>query len=80
MSLVEEIKRRNVFRVGIAYTIVGWLLVQIAATVFPILQMPEWTVAFVTMLLVPTLFRLTRSAGRARGGPARRRISGTDRR
>ena len=52
MSLLDEIKRRNVFRVGIAYVIVGWLLVQVAATVFPILQMPEWTVAFVTMLLV----------------------------
>jgi TolB-like protein/Tfp pilus assembly protein PilF len=52
MPFVAEIKRRNVFRVGIAYAIVGWLLVQIAATVFPILQMPEWTVAFVTMLLV----------------------------
>jgi len=52
MSLLAEIQRRNVVRVAVAYAIVGWLLVQVAATVFPVLQMPAWTVAFVTMLLV----------------------------
>ncbi len=30
MAFIEELKRRNVFRVAIAYIIVGWLLLQVA--------------------------------------------------
>ena len=35
MSLIAELKRRNVFRVGAAYAIVAWLLVEVASLVFP---------------------------------------------
>ncbi len=35
MSLIAELKRRNVFRVGVAYGIVGWLLVEMASVVLP---------------------------------------------
>ena len=35
-----------------AYAIVGWILIEIAATVFPILKLPDWTVTFVTMLVL----------------------------
>ena len=35
MSLFSELKRRNVFRVGLAYLAGAWLLIQIADTVFP---------------------------------------------
>ena len=31
MSLIAELKRRNVFRVGVAYAIVAWLLVEVAS-------------------------------------------------
>jgi len=51
-SFFGELRRRNVVKVAVAYAIVGWVLVEIAATVFPVFQMPEWTVVFVTMLLI----------------------------
>ena len=48
----KELKRRNVVKVAVAYAIVGWLLVQVAATFFPILQLPAWTVTFVAGLVI----------------------------
>ena len=39
-----ELKRRNVYKVAVAYAIVGWLLVQIATQVFPFLDIPTWIV------------------------------------
>jgi TolB-like protein len=51
-SIWAELKRRNVVRVGVAYTVVSWLLIEVASTTFPILRLPEWTVAFVTVLLI----------------------------
>ncbi len=52
-QLFEELKRRNVIRVGIAYTVVGWLLVQITALAVPAFGMPPWvnTVVFYFVLL-----------------------------
>jgi len=52
MSFIAELKRRNVFRVGVAYGIVGWLLIEVAHTAFPTLQLPEWTTTLVTVLLI----------------------------
>ena len=52
MSFWGELRRRNVFKVGVAYAIVVWLLVQIVSTVFPALHLPEWTVTFVTALFI----------------------------
>lgn len=52
MSFWGELRRRNVVKVAIAYAIVGWIIVQIADTFFPALQLPEWTVTFVAALLV----------------------------
>ncbi len=52
MSLIAELKRRNVFRVGAAYGIVGWLLIEVAHTAFPTLQLPAWTTTLVTVLLI----------------------------
>ena len=34
-SFFFELKRRNVYKVAVAYAIVGWLLIQIATQVFP---------------------------------------------
>ena len=60
MSLLAELKRRNVFRVGIAYIVFGWLVLQVADIVFPALGLPEWTITLVIVLLaigvLPTLF------------------------
>ena len=52
MSLFNELKRRNVFRVGAAYAIVAWLLIQVVDTVFPRLGVPEWFVSAIMLLLI----------------------------
>ena len=49
-SVWAELKRRNVVKVAVAYAIVGWLLIEVASTVFPLLRLPDWTATFVTML------------------------------
>src|SRR5213082_1318848 len=46
-----ELKRRNVYKVAVAYAIVGWLLVQIATQVFPFLEIPNWIVRLVIVLV-----------------------------
>ena len=52
MSFLTELKRRNVFKVGVAYAIVAWLVIQIVATVFPILALPDWTTRFITIVII----------------------------
>jgi len=51
MSFFEELKRRNVFRVGIAYGVAAWLLIQIADTVFPRIGLSDSAVTLVIALL-----------------------------
>jgi len=50
MSFIEELKRRNVFRVGIAYLVVAWLVMQVADVVINNIGAPDWL--FETILLV----------------------------
>lgn len=52
MSFWEELKRRKVIKVAVAYAVVAWVLVQVADTFFPALQLPEWTLTFVAALLI----------------------------
>ncbi len=42
MPFIKELKRRNVIRVAIAYAVAAWLLIEITATTFPILKLPDW--------------------------------------
>ena len=42
-----ELKRRNVYKVAVAYAVVGWLLIQVATQVFPFLEIPNWAIRFV---------------------------------
>jgi len=51
MSLFKELKRRNVFRVGIAYAVATWLLIQVTDTVFPRIGLPDSAVTLVIALL-----------------------------
>jgi len=51
-NFVGELKRRNVYRVAIAYAVVAWLLMQIATQVFPFLEIPNWAIRLVIMLIV----------------------------
>jgi hypothetical protein len=47
-----ELKRRNVYKVGVAYAIVAWLLMQIASQIFPFFEIPNWVVRLVVILLI----------------------------
>ena len=51
-NLFAELKRRNVVRVGIAYVVVGWIVLQFADTMAPILNLPDWTTTLIAILLV----------------------------
>jgi len=52
-SLFQELKRRNVFRVGVAYAVVGWLLVEVSSVVLPTFGTPEWVLkAFMFFVLL----------------------------
>lgn len=52
MSLIAELKRRNVFRVGAAYAVVGWLVIEVTDTVFPHLGLPGWSVTLAIALVI----------------------------
>ena len=52
MSFIKELKRRNVIRVAITYAVAAWLLIEITATTFPILKLPDWSVTLVTVLVL----------------------------
>src|SRR5215510_5812938 len=51
-ELFGELKRRNVYKVAIAYAVVGWLLTQVATQVFPFFEIPNWAVRLVVLLLI----------------------------
>src|SRR6516225_3134489 len=46
-SLFAELKRRNVFKAGVAYLALGWVVTQITSTVAPALHLPDWVVSLV---------------------------------
>lgn len=52
MSFWGELRRRNVVKVGVAYAVVAWLVLQIVDVVFPSLSLPEWTQTLVVVLIV----------------------------
>src|SRR6478672_13811188 len=51
-NFFAELKRRNVYKVAIAYAVIAWLLMQIATQVFPFLEIPNWAIRLVIMLIV----------------------------
>jgi TolB-like protein/Tfp pilus assembly protein PilF len=52
MSLFAELKRRNVFRVGIAYIVLAWLLLQVGDTLAPALRLPDWINSALAFFLI----------------------------
>jgi TolB-like protein len=46
-----ELKRRNIYKVAVAYAVVAWLLIQVATQVFPFFEIPNWAIRLVIMLL-----------------------------
>ncbi len=68
MSFFAELKRRNVYKVAVAYAVVGWLVIQICSTVLPTFHAPEWVnqtlivlvaVGFPIALVLAWAFELT---------------------
>src|SRR6266699_1903647 len=51
-KFLTELKRRNVYKVAIAYGVVAWLLMQVASQIFPFFEIPNWAVRLVVLLLV----------------------------
>ena len=51
-GLFTELKRRNVFRVGAAYGIVGWLLVEMASVLLPTFDAPDWVMKAFSALVI----------------------------
>jgi hypothetical protein len=53
MKLLTEFRRRQVFKVGAAYAVVGWLLIQAASILFETFGAPAWVMqAFVTIVIL----------------------------
>jgi TolB-like protein/Tfp pilus assembly protein PilF len=86
-NIFTELKRRNVYKVAIAYAVVAWLLMQIASQIFPFFEIPNWAVRLVVLLLIigfpialilawafeltPEGIKLTDSADREAAKPSR---------
>jgi TolB-like protein/Tfp pilus assembly protein PilF len=51
-SFFAELKRRNVYKVAVAYAVVSWLLIQIATQVFPFFEIPNWAVRLVVLAMI----------------------------
>ncbi len=52
MSVVAELKRRNVVRMGVLYGLAAWLILQVADVLAPALGLPDWVMRLVALLLL----------------------------
>jgi TolB-like protein len=52
MTLLVELRRRNVFKVAAVYLIVAWLIAQMADVLAPALNLPSWTTRFIAFLVI----------------------------
>jgi TolB-like protein/cytochrome c-type biogenesis protein CcmH/NrfG len=50
-NFLTELKRRNVYKVAVAYAVVGWLSIQVATQIFPFLEIPNWVVRLVIAIV-----------------------------
>jgi TolB-like protein/tetratricopeptide (TPR) repeat protein len=51
LAIFAELKRRNVFRVAIAYVVAAWVLIQIIDVISPVFELPEWAPKLVIIVL-----------------------------
>ena len=49
---LAELRRRNVYRAAVVYTMTSWLLIQIATQTFPFFEIPNWIVRLIIVLLI----------------------------
>jgi TolB-like protein len=48
----QELRRRKVFKVAVAYAVVAWLVIQVASTIAPQLNLPEWAPRLITLVVL----------------------------
>src|SRR5438309_789496 len=51
-NFFSELKRRNVYKVAVAYAVVRWLLVQVTTQVFPIFEIPNWASRLIVLAII----------------------------
>src|SRR5213596_4348528 len=51
-NFFAELKRRNVYKVAVAYIVAGWALAQGIAQVFPVFNVPNWVVRLIVVLTI----------------------------
>ncbi len=51
-NILRELKRRNVFKIGVAYIITAWLLIEVSSVVLPTFKAPEWVMQVFTFFLI----------------------------
>src|SRR5580704_10108369 len=49
---VSELRRRNVYKVAVAYAVGGWALSQGIAQVFPVFDVPNWIIRLIVLLII----------------------------
>jgi adenylate cyclase len=52
VRFLSELRRRRVIRVAVVYAVAGWIVIEVASTMFPGLNLPAWTVTLVIALVV----------------------------
>src|SRR5882724_1430369 len=51
-NFFSELKRRDVYKVAVAYAVVGWLLVQVTTQIFPIFEIPNWALRLIVLAII----------------------------
>jgi len=51
-TFFAELKRRNVYKVAVAYIVAGWALSQGIAQVFPVFDIPNWVIRLIVLLII----------------------------
>jgi TolB-like protein/phage shock protein PspC (stress-responsive transcriptional regulator) len=51
-NIFAELKRRNVYKIAVAYIVAGWALAQGIAQVFPVFDIPNWIVRLIVVLII----------------------------
>src|SRR5438045_5813725 len=51
-NFFSELKRRNVYKVAVAYIVAGWALSQGIAQVLPVFDVPNWAIRFIVLLII----------------------------
>jgi hypothetical protein len=51
-SFFSELKRRQIYRGGVMYIVAGWVIVQVATTVFPYFSIPAWAIRLLVVIIL----------------------------